>query len=275
MKKNFLRFLTTLLIFLLFGCETKNAPPHETTTSVPENTSPHDSAPLPLDESATPPLITSKDDVQMVHVPAGVFKMGRNDGAPAERPRMNVFLEGFYIDRFEISNERFAKFVSETSYNPMRNFKYKKEEAQLPAQKLSWEDVKAYCEWAGKRLPTEYEWEKAARGMDGRKFPWGDDEKKPSVLTLLHEYQDPTGQSPYGCLHMADNVWEWVEDWFLPYPLSDWADPRFGEIYKVIRGGLENDSNNLSYSLTTTRRILKPSQRIEFVGGRCAMDEIR
>lgn len=270
MRGKLLQSLTIIFAFLLVACKEKPPLPKE---NHPPSGMREEASQRPTEEGALPSLITSKDGVQMVHVPAGVFKMGTNEGAPEERPRMNVFLEGFYIDRFEISNERFAKFVNEAKYEPMKNFKYKKEEAKFPAQKLSWEDVKAYCEWAGKRLPTEYEWEKAARGLDGRKFPWGNDEKNPPVSTLLHEYQDLTGQSPYGCLHMADNVWEWVEDWFLPYPLSDLEDPRFGEIYKVIRGGLENNSSVIAYSPTTTRKILKPSERIDLVGGRCAMDE--
>ena len=189
--------------------------------------------------------------------------------------RMNVFLDAFYMDRFEISNERFARFVKETGYPALKNFTFHAGQEKYPATGLGWYDAKAYCEWAHKRLPLEYEWEKAARGSDGRTWPWGKEPKTPSGgvrLINLPEYNDPPGQSPYGCLHMADNVWEWVDDWFGAYVLSDMKDPRFGKIFKVLRGGLALDSKMASYAKTTDRYPLKPDQRNDSTGARCAMD---
>lgn len=238
--------------------------------------------PPTIKEAAAPPptpaetkVIDGKDAVQMVYIPSGVFVMGQNDGPTAEGPRMSVFIDDFYIDRVEISNERFSLFMIETSYKQEGKFKAVKGEEYLPAVHLTWNDVKAYCDWAGERMPTEYEWEKAARGPNGLIWPWGDNPNpaagKPQGNSKLYAItDDPKGQSPYGCLHMADNVWEWTSDWFHAYVLNSQPDERYGEKLKVLRGGLIVEKKSVQFPMAASRMVLDPKLETEFTGGRCA-----
>jgi formylglycine-generating enzyme required for sulfatase activity len=165
----------------------------------------------------------------MVFVPPGDFLMGSDDplAEPDERPLRRVFVRGFYIDRLEVTNREFQRF------KPSHRFPAGEEE--LPATFVHKHEAQAYCRWAGRRLPTDAEWEKAARGTDGRVYPWGNpfDAARANVeqpaprrgtnaLCLpdsIHPSQGkvrggsfPSGASPYGCEDMAGNVWEWVED---------------------------------------------------------------
>ena len=243
--------------------------------------------PLVIDQEtgvggAGPVIIVGADGAEMVYIPDSVFFMGDNDGAVEERPRMSVFLEGFFMDRFEISNERFSKFIKETAYKPEGGFKFDSGSKNLPARRLTWKDVESYCAWAGKRLPLEYEWEKAARGVDGRKWPWGNNAKDRSKLTgvaglvLMDEYDDPSGQSPYGCLHMADNVWEWVDDWFKGYVLNPEPAPRYGEKYKVLKGGSWWDCSFYKCGISApvyNRSFFLRSTKNNSFGFRCAKDD--
>ena len=260
-------FIALITATSFLGCKEKSSKP---TAQPPQE------AAAPITEPSR--MIVGKDGAQMVYVLEGVFFMGDDKGESIERPRMRVFLEAFYIDRFEISNERFAKFTEETGHRPEGGFKFQPGQEQHPAQWLTWKDAESYCKWAGKRMPTEYEWEKAARGIDGRIWPWGNNEKKPQNINdaggpkMLHEYDDPAGQSPYGCLHMADNVWEWVDDWLSAYVLNPVPDPRYGEKYKVLRGGMETEGKVIRYSRATRRLYSVPTSAAEFTGGRCARD---
>src|SRR5262249_13155803 len=119
-------------------------------------------------ETVTP----DQDRVEMVLVPAGEFWMGSDDGADDEKPRRTVVLEAFYIDRFEVSNALYARFVAATHRVAVGSSG--SAVATSPVVEVSWDDAASYCAWARKRLPTEAEWEKAARGTDGRRYPWGD-----------------------------------------------------------------------------------------------------
>jgi len=222
-------------------------------------------------------IIKSRDGVDMVYIPDGVFIMGTNKGEPIEGPRMRVFLEGFYIDRVEISASNFNMFLKDSGYTPEGGFDYDPKNKYLPARRLTWRDAQKYCEWAGKRLPTEYEWEKAARGPNGLEWPWGNEPKPPpatgeAVPPLIMVYADPAGQSPYGCLNMSGNVWEWVEDWLDGYALNAVEDERFGEKYKVLRGGWERGEDTYRYAPATRRNYLAPGSASELTGARCAMD---
>ena len=227
--------------------------------------------------SANSRIVTGRDGVEMVYIPSGVFFMGSDTGPAEERPKMNVFLEDFYIDRVEISNERFTKFMEETGHKPGGGFHFDGKNKHRPATRLTWKDVESYCRWAGKRLPTEYEWEKAARGVDGRIWPWGNDEKKPGLNesgspVIYDVFDDPWGQSPYGCLHMSSNAREWIQDWLKAYVLNTEPNPLYGEKYKVLRGGFDVKEKEIGFAPVTRRHYMEPNKFDELSGGRCAMD---
>ncbi|MEM7346964.1 MAG: SUMF1/EgtB/PvdO family nonheme iron enzyme, partial [Chloroflexota bacterium] len=193
----------------------------------------------------------------MVLIEAGTFTMGQDGSKPKNGPARSMELAAYEIDRFEVTNDEFARFVSETSYvtyaedNSSKNWTDAAvDKGAHPVVYITWNDAVAYCEWAGKRLPTEAEWEKAARGDDGRVYPWGDEfPAEADVSTFGNMYETglrstfpigafPDGVSPYGVHDMAGNVREWVSDFFVAYEgqAAD-ADPFFGEENRVNRGG--------------------------------------
>lgn len=221
---------------------------------------------------------------EMVYVPKGEFLMGIpddctyiNEKYPSvgdvfekSHPEQTIFLDAFWIDKYPVTNAEYYKFVAETNYRPPFSHgygyeecvwwdpvkrKYFEELSDYPVVFVNWYDAMAYCEWVGKRLPTEAEWEKAARGTDGRRFPWGNDDcisyyKESSLLkrdrqiktTLCSVYEYPHGVSPYGCYHMYGNIGEWCNDWYsINYPSRrpkrNPKGPRIGK-EKIIRGDI-------------------------------------
>ncbi|MEO8961262.1 MAG: SUMF1/EgtB/PvdO family nonheme iron enzyme [Ginsengibacter sp.] len=201
----------------------------------------------------------------MVYVPAGSFIMGSKYGDPDERPQHIDTTNAYFIDQYEVSNAEYAQFDPKYSY-PDSSRDY-------PVI-LTWERANAYAQWAGKRLPSEKEWEKAARGTDGRIFPWGNTFDNTYVVWNHHS---PRGSaiakptSPYGCYDMAGSVWEWTADWYKPYPGNDVPMKQYGETYKVMRGG--SNFNNYSFLRTTERYYLLPNITSRyFVGFRCVKD---
>lgn len=239
-----------------------------------------------------PPL--SKPSSGMAFIPAGTFTRGTSHGEPDERPQHPVSLQAFYIDKCEVTNEQYLRFFQSTpsqcqghvcvdtqadnrdSHIIYRDGRYVVEAGyeQHPVTLVSWYGAQAYCQHQGKRLPTEAEWEKAARGPDGRAYPWGDilDESR---LNAGHRVGDtttvgsyPAGTSPYGAYDLAGNVWEWTADWYQAYPPSSHLSSFFGEKYKVVRGGSWNHPDR--DARTTHRDIAHPARRIHVVGFRCA-----
>jgi formylglycine-generating enzyme required for sulfatase activity len=203
--------------------------------------------------------------VGMVYVPAGGFIMGSKYGDPDERPQHIAYTDSFFIDKYELSNAEFAKFDPD--------FKFPKGKENNPVI-VTWEQANAYAKWAGKRLPTEKEWEKAARGIDGRIFPWGNTYDNTFVVW---DQRYPRGgsiakpESPYGCFDMAGGVWEWTADWYKPYPGNDVPMEQYGEKYKVMRGGA--NFNNYSFIRTTQRYYVLPNTTGHYlVGFRCVKD---
>jgi len=278
----------------------KQPPPAPTYTPVPPTPTPEPTdTPVPTKEGETPgtegvatatpvpptatPLPPAKLEVPMIAIPAGEFTMGSD--LEVERPPHPVSVDAFEIDQFEVTNEQFEKFVAETGYVTDAgkagdtSWRYwAKDKPNHPVVKVSWNDATAFCEWAEKRLPTEAEWEKAARGTDGRTYPWGNtwDEDKVNAkesgyrgTTIVGSF--PSGASPYGVMDMAGNVAEWTSDWFQPYPGYPGGDGEaqyFGEKYRVIRGGGWFSDQNLVR--TTERSASSVELANDDVGFRCA-----
>jgi formylglycine-generating enzyme required for sulfatase activity len=187
----------------------------------------------------------------MVEIPAGEFTMGNDVGDDDEKPAHTVTLEAFEMDMFEVTNADFARFVEETGYQTEAEKAgesgwraYAEGKDNYPVVKVTWNDADAYCQWAGKRLPTEAEWEKAAKGPEGFLYPWGNEwdpaktnAKESGFRGTVAVGSFPEGASPYGVFDMAGNVWEWTADWYQPYPGSTYQSAYFGEKFKVTRGG--------------------------------------
>ena len=180
-----------------------------------------------------------RDGAAMVVIPAGPFFMGVPDGARDggldEYPNHEVDLEAYAIDKYEVTNGQYLEFLRATGHRtPSHPTDFSKNLWQgglmpesivsLPVVNVDWFDAEAYCRWAGKRLPTEAEWEKAGRGPDDRRFPWGNVEPTERHLNFNRSWQGEKtlvpvgsyekGKSPYGVYDMAGNVWEWVADWY-------------------------------------------------------------
>ena len=208
-------------------------------------------ADLPVAPEAT--RISSADGMIQVFVPAGEFQMGTNEkNAQKNRPVHGVSLPAFWIDQTEVSNAMYAECVEAGACsNPggaANPFFGKAKYDHHPVVFVSWNAADAYCRWAGQRLPTEAEWEKAARGTDGRIYPWGNDPPDERLANFdlnlgasLPVDRYPLGASPYGALNMAGNVREWVSDWFHEFyyivsPNENPLGPPSGAL-KSLRGG--------------------------------------
>jgi formylglycine-generating enzyme required for sulfatase activity len=228
----------------------------------------------------------------MLQVPSGDFTMGISQEQikfvvkkiggeekylDASIPQHQQQTPAFFIDKYEITNAQYKKFVTATGHQPPEDWEdgnYPAQKDQYPVVFVSWQDAKAYCEWAGKRLPTEIEWEKAARGSDGRLYPWGDKWEKNNANTAKSRKNGPVkvgsykkGVSPYGCYDMAGNVWEWTSSFYKAYPNSTVENGFFGEDRYVVRGGSWDDE---AYdALTVVRSKFTPNTTYEHLGFRC------
>jgi iron(II)-dependent oxidoreductase len=184
----------------------------------------------------------------MVLVPAGRFLMGSDEFARETPPRL-VELPAFRIDRFPVTNAEFATFAAATGHRtPVDWFDGRPRPGfERHPVMVTWADADAYARWAGKRLPTEAEWEKAARGTDGRRYPWGNEWDTAKALTwetvaVSGERTEPVdarpaGASPYGCEQMVGLLEEWCADWYDAYPGSEYHSLGYGEQFRVLRGG--------------------------------------
>src|SRR5687768_14689884 len=185
--------------------------------------------------------IIGKDGSLMILIPAGPFTMGSTNAEPDESPIREVSVRGFYMDTYEVTHEQYADFLKATSRAAPLDWPEGKMPAKLskhPVVNVTWHDAAAYAKWAGKRLPTEAEWEKACRGHEGRVYPWGNAAAKKSASGRTFPVGTfPDDTSPYGVMDLAGNAWEWTADWYKPYAGSDHFDIEYGNTHKVIRGG--------------------------------------
>jgi eukaryotic-like serine/threonine-protein kinase len=226
----------------------------------------------------------------MVLVPGGEFTMGSPRGDMRgghdirlfgdAQPVRKVNVPSFFIDKTEVTNAQYKKFCDATGYPPpphWKNGKFPDNEGNFAVTHVNWWEAKAYASWAGKRLPTEEEWEKAARGTDGRSYPWGETWNPAFAVTRAPKAQEvgtkPDGASPYGALDMAGNAFEWVADWYMAYPGATENFPEFGKNFKVLRGGGFDGSLGFPPMYNTAyRSVSRPQTRSEWVGFRCAKD---
>lgn len=292
--------LSAFFLLLFAACSTPSAvePPTTAPTMVeptPTHTPPATATleptvqPTPAESTATPvpptPVLTigstrtsEVDGMDQVYVPAGEFLMGSTDPeaqisedngrAYPEIPQHTVYLDGYWIDKYEVTNSQFARCVDAGACEPPfvnNSYTYthyydNPEFADYPVIWVTWFQARAYCEWAGRRLPTEAEWEKAARGTDGQKYPWGEEPVTGEranfcdvnctrdIANPLHDdgYPDtapvgsyPAGASPYGAMDMSGNVWEWVSTLIKPYPYdaNDGREDLEAPGERVWRGG--------------------------------------
>ncbi len=291
----------------------------DTTTAQPSRTPTQTQTPIEKLEIGSK-IINPKDNAKIVYVPAGEFLMGSEDSVADsdEAPEHTVYMDAFWIYKHEVTNAQFAEFVTETSYETDAEKKgwnsvYKdgswtdlsgaywarregpgsevNDMDDYPVVHVSWNDADAYCKWAGGRLPKEAEWEKAARGTDGRTYPWGDTLANCS----LAQYWDcdgkttkvdshPDGASPYGAMDMAGNVDEWVNDWYTSnyysqsVSLDNPEGPSHGT-FRVLRGGswssywmpgAEWGDLRVSNRLSTN-----PNNTGDTTGFRCILDETK
>ena len=234
-----------------------------------------------------PHEVTGKDRKTMVLVPAGFFWMGEKKEKKDERPYRLVYQDSFYIDVHPVTNSEYHVFL-EAKRLPKRHHRRDSSDAEWgsrPVTRITWEEAQAYAKWALKRLPTESEWEKSARGIDGRRWPWGDDEPTDDHADLGQEdgppapvHRHPQGVSPYGVHNMAGGVWEWCEDQYdqFFYPRSPPRNPQCVDgdhRYRVARGGAN------TYSAFTARCSYRgwnlPHMRSAAYGFRCVADTAR
>ncbi len=278
--------------------------------------------PVPPTVSTINTSVSSADGMTLVFVPAGSFQMGSDSGYSDESPVHKVTLDAFWIDQTEVTNAMFQKFVKAMNYQtdaeksgsgevfntssknwedtkgadwqhphgPSSNIKGLDD---YPVVQVSWNDARAYCKWAGERLPTEAEWEKAARGTDARTYPWGNQDPAGNLLNFADKHLNiswadakvddgylyvspvghyPAGASPYGALDMAGNVWDWVFDWYgAGYygvsPAKDPTGPATGD-GRVLRGG---SWDSVAVLVRTTERGKNlVNGRADSLGFRCA-----
>ncbi len=209
----------------------------------------------------------------MVYVAGATFTMGRDDGDEYAKPARSVTLPAFFIDRTEVTNEQYQKFVDATGHSAPSNWsggKYPPGEARLPVVNVSWGDAADYARWARKRLPTESEWELAARGVDGRLYTWGSQWNSAFANTrdagrgrIMEVGSFPQGSSPYGALDMIGNVWEWTTSDLTSYE----PERRLLQRGKVIRGGAFDVPPEIA--TVTYRGVVQPEKQYDKTGFRC------
>jgi formylglycine-generating enzyme required for sulfatase activity len=250
--------------------------------------------PISTDDMASSVIVWPEDGKDMVFIPGGSFVMGSNDGNPSYQPEHHVYVADFYVDRWPVTNAEYKRFLDATG-RPVPNYHvswcdtqdynwdpkgrtYPEGKADHPVVLVTWEDAMAYVAWVRKRLPTEAEWERAARGLAGRRYPWGDE----SVAGRCnHKGADlegtspvglfsPQGDTPEGLIDILGNVWEWTNSLFRPYPYNpdDGRENREASGFRVLRGTSWVNEADVVHCLS---RLDGDFQFYNNVGFRCAV----
>jgi formylglycine-generating enzyme required for sulfatase activity len=235
----------------------------------------------------TPQVFTGKDGAPMVLIPVSEFLMGSDQGELDELPIHKVYVDSFYMDVYEVTNAMYKKFIEATEHKPPKYWDDPKCNAtDQPVVGVTWQDAVDYCNWAGNRLPTEAEWEKAARGgLIGKQYPWGDEEniEQPSGELLADENPGLSAAYPvgsfapngYGLHDMERNAWEWCTDWYDEEYYSKSPDknpkgPNSG-VKKIMRGG-SWFSGIYTPLRVSYRYSLEPTQTSNIIGFRCIQE---
>ena len=243
-----------------------------------------------------PPLVASPSvqPTEMITIAPGEFTMGSFEkdiewAAKAffsesldyyrdETPAHTVELPAYKIDVTEVTMGQYRLYMEQSGTSApkfMDNERFNQD--HQPVVGVTWQEAADYCATMGKRLPTEAEWEKAARGTDGRYYPWGNDpdETKANIRGKLDNYRysapvgrEPRGASPYGILDMAGNAWEWTADWYQPHPGNTHPNDFYGKQYRVIKGG--SWFSNMDLARIAVRGKSLPDRRNNYIGFRCA-----
>lgn len=231
---------------------------------IPSSTGGNEATEEALASSDNPALPSSEG---MVRIGGGSYTVGVDSADGEHAASQQVELPEFWIDQREVTNAQYAQFLAERDQPPLSDWpegKVPAEQEQLPVKGVTWDMAKAYCEWANKRLPAEAEWEVAARGAEGRLFPWGDD---PRAVELPRSGTYKVGtkltnQSPFGVLDMAGNVWEWVDEPYVPLENSN---------HRILRGGSNDFLKDMAYRLQGDPNV--PTM-FASAGIRCAADQV-
>ncbi len=277
--------------------QTQTAEPSPTSSSTPEPTVTYAPTLTPTpNPTATPTLgvgsteVSPVDGMVMMYVPSGTFQMGSMSGHGNEQPVHSVTLSAYWIDRTEVTNAQYAQCTAagkcsapdETSSFTRSRYYGNTIYGNYPVIYVNWDDARDYCAWAGRRLPTEAEWEYAARGSDGRTYPWGNSNPTCDLTNYGGCVGDtsevgsyPSGASPFGALDMAGNVFEWVNDWYKAiYPSAPQTNPQGGSSpsYHLRRGG---SWVNPEDTIRSTYRAPHNTTYFHFylVGFRCARSQ--
>ena len=250
---------------------------------------------LPVPIELTPTMthttkISIMDGMEMVFIPNGIFTMGSNNGEENESPEHEIYLDNYWIDKTEVTNAMYYECVkSGGCESPLsdgfiapKDHLTNQDRAKYPVVFVSWDNAEKYCQWVNRRLPTEAEWEKAARGSDKRIYPWGNEPPNPDLLNFNNNIGDvmpvksfPLGASPYGVMDMAGNAVEWVADWYGYYEDSSPNNPTgpSNGNFRINRGGGFFQSDH--EVRVTGRYTISPGYRESGdFGFRCAMDHI-
>jgi formylglycine-generating enzyme required for sulfatase activity len=229
----------------------------------------------------------ANDEAELVLIPAGEFTMGHKDSYDT-LPVRRMNLPAFYIDKYEVTNKRYKRFIDATGYKVpwsqdpavaayawnWQTRMYPEGKGDDPVVLINWEDARAFCTWAGKSLPSEAQWEKAARGADGKPYPWGNawEAAKANTIESGVKQTAPAGSfktdvSEYGVNDLAGNVSEWVEEWFAPYPGNPMTNYEERNKYKILRGGSWDYSHSIANGYH--RQYALPQSQMAAIGFRC------